>query len=57
MGYKREDKKEFYTLALTQKITQKSNMTASYIYTDNRSNINTFTYSKNNYTLSYKQRF
>jgi len=57
MGYKRRDTKSYYALSLTRNINPKKSVTATYRYTDNRSNINTYSYTKNNYTLTYKQHF
>jgi hypothetical protein len=57
MGYKREDTKRYYQLSATGDISQKSRLTASWQYTRNHSNINTFSYSRQNYNLACQYRF
>ena len=57
MGYRREDAKHYYLLSATKELTKQSALTASWHYTNNHSNINTFSYIRQNYNIACKYRF
>ncbi len=57
MGYHREDDKAYYTLYLCYTLTPQTAIKAFYRHTDVSSNVNTFSYTKNNFALLYQKRF
>ncbi len=57
LGYKREDDQTLYRLWLTKSLDAKASVNMTYQHTYNNSNINLYTYRKNNYTMEYKHTF
>ncbi len=57
MGYKREDKIVRYGLFTGQDISKNTMLNLQYQHTKNDSNVNAFSYEKNNYAVEYKYKF
>ncbi len=57
LAYAREDKKNQLTLGMKQGISKKSALSLIYTYLNNHSNINSYSYKKNAYTLNYNYDF
>jgi hypothetical protein len=57
MGYKREDKRTIYSLWLAKELDKNTLVKTKYQHTFNDSNVNLYSYHKNNYTLEYKHIF
>ena len=57
LGYKREDIRLLYTLMLTKLFGKSVSISAKLQHTDTDSNINSFLYKKNNYSIEYRYKF
>jgi hypothetical protein len=57
MGYKRKDKRTVYSLWLAREMGKNTLIKTKYQHTYNDSNVNVYSYHKNNYTLEYKHIF
>ncbi len=57
LAYAREDKKDQLSLGLRQGIRKNSALSFTYTYLNNSSNINSYSYEKNAYSLSYSHDF
>ncbi|MCH9813906.1 MAG: tetratricopeptide repeat protein [Epsilonproteobacteria bacterium] len=57
LNYHRKDTKHNYNASIKQKLSKKSTATLRYQRLINDSNINTYSYKKNSYSLMYQQSF
>ena len=57
MGYKRKDKRTLYALWIRKSVDKKTAIKAEFQHTINSSDINLYSYHKNNYTINYQHIF
>ncbi len=57
MGYKRKDERTIYGVWMRKAIDKKTSLKAKFQHTLNSSNINLYSYHKNNYTFEYQHIF